>query len=159
MITNIWYHVGRASDVHFYKKLDQYNQCANITDHMTYTKKHQIVARLFNGDVSNLVSVLCHKALFLYTTTHKLKVTVGRQNIKMFWRITAAVAAPPPVVLAVASNTNAKNLWNYEDKIIEIWLISFDYLIIYFSFLTAIEVKHHIVRIIFYLIWEGPMLQ
>ena len=136
MIRYIWYQFRRASDVHFYTNVDQCNRCANITDHMTYNKKHQIVARLFNGDVSNLVSILCHKALFLYTTTHKLEVTVGRQNKNV---LTDNSSGGDGTTSSSSScfKHKQKNLWNYEDKIIEIWLISFDYLIIYFSFLTA----------------------
>ena len=52
---------------------------------------------------------------------------------------------------AVALKTQkiCENLTVQEDEIIEIWLL-FDYLIIYFfSFLTAIEVEHHIVQILF----------
>ena len=42
---NIWYDVGMASDVHLYTNVDQFNRCAKIMDHMTYTKiKHQIVS-------------------------------------------------------------------------------------------------------------------
>ena len=52
--------------------MDQYNQCANITDHITYNKKHQIVARLFNGDVSNLFGcvVTPQGVIFIHTLTN-----------------------------------------------------------------------------------------